>query len=688
MANGPVQQVQQDAGATGGRRFPHSTFLDLVILCGSVFALYAATLRNGFVADDDSEVLQDPLIRSFHDLPKLFAHSVWYFSGAEGDRYYRPLKLLAYSAEYHLFHFRAAFWHLTNLALHAGMVVAIYFLVRELARGPAAEGPTMAEGTARQLSFWTALLFAFHPIHTEAVAWVAGGNDLWCGLALVISLGFYHRGRSALRPALSCGLSAILFFAALLFKETALTFPAIILAYDFLYLGEPLRKLAGNWPRYSGYLAALGIYLLMRWHALGGFAPNNPANVLPAAQLALTVPMLAAQYVWKTIVPVNLDAWYTFRPVTALGWRPLAAVALVAVLVWAMFWLRRRRPLLSFSLAWFGLALIPVLDIPKLGRNVFAERYLYIPTLGFCVIAAWGWQRLRERVRQPAASGFAYAAIAGLLVFYSFVTVRRLPDWRGNYALWTKTARQDPNDPVPLVAAGTACLDRHDYVKALPLLQRAVTLAPNQGYTHDSLGGAYFDLHRYDLALSEYRRAVTLGPGDAGFWINLGVVYANYGRWQQATDAFGRAISLELASAPPAPTLHYYEALSLLYVQYGTSLENGDLPDRAASAFRSAIQTESKRLDAYIGLARILTEQYHLDEATAALQSGLRVNPASPQAYLAHLALGRIYLQEGMKSQAQTEFQQAIALSPASGPQPVRFVPFQFTGRAKPKPGQ
>lgn len=679
MSNGSDQHARHDADASTSNWFSRSIPLHLLVLCTASFALYIEALRNGFVADDRSEVLQDPLIRSFRDVPKLFAHSVWYFSGATGDRYYRPLKLFAYSVEYHLFHFDPTFWHLVNLVLNAGVVVALYFLVRDLARGPAAHGRTMAEGAARQLAFWTALVFAFHPIHTEDVAWIAAGNDLWCGLALILTLWFYHRARSGIRPGLSFSLSALLFFAALYFKETALTFPAVILAYDFLYRGEPFRELARNWRRYVAYFAALGVYLAMRWHALGGFAPNNPHNVLTAVQFVLTVPVIATNYIWKALVPIHLDAWYTFHPVSTFGWQAAGAIALCVFLVFAVFWLRRQ-PLLSLSLAWFGLTLIPVLDIPKLGNNVFAERYLYIPSVGFCVILAWAWQRLLDWSPRPVLSRLAYATIAALLAFYSFVAVRRIPVWRSNYALWTETARQDPGDPVVQNAAGAMLLKRHEYKPAFLLLHRAVALAPDQGYPHNTLGGAYFDLHRYDLALREYRRAVALDPGVSAYWRNLGVVYANENQWPESTAAFGRAVSLSRTAAPPAPTGRYYAGLSLLYVQYGTSLEDDALPAKAASAFRSALQTDPQRVGAYIGLAKVLTAQHRLDEAAAVLQSGLRANPHSVQNYL---ALGRIYMQQGRKVEAEKEFQQAVAISSASSPQPAYFSQFQLTGPKK-----
>lgn len=276
----PPDSDQPPAQPARSRR---GILLHLSVLIAVSFGLYARTLWDGFVADDRSEVLRDRLIRSLGNIPVLFAHSVWYFTGSTDDRYYRPLKLIAYSVEYQLFGFRPAFWHLVNILVNVAVVLAIYFLVRDLASGLSSAAPGSGADTSRlvpdfgaaALAFWTALFFAVHPIHVEAVAWVAGGNDLWCGLALLISLWLYHRGRSGRSPAWNYSFSVAAFFAGLLFKETALTFPAVVLGYDFLYRRDSLRQMLAGWRRYAGYVAALGGYLPMRWHALGGFAPNT-----------------------------------------------------------------------------------------------------------------------------------------------------------------------------------------------------------------------------------------------------------------------------------------------------------------------------------------------------------------------------------------------------------------------------
>jgi Flp pilus assembly protein TadD len=350
-----------------------------------------------------------------------------------------------------------------------------------------------------------------------------------------------------------------------------------------------------------------------------------------------------------------------------------------------MFRLRRSQGLLSFALAWFWLTLVPVLDIPKLGDNVFTERYLYIPTFGFCVLAAWGWLWLLKRASQPLTRRLAYAGVAGLVVFYSFVVVRRLPVWRSSATLWEQTARQDPDDPVAVNAAGTALYRGGQYPQALELFQRAVALAPGESYTHNGLGGAYFTQRRYDDALREFQKAVALSPDTGNYWRNLGVAYANKSMWPEAVDAFRHAIDRFGASAPPILTADARSTLTSLYVQYGTALLREGQASPAVDAFQNAVRVDPANFDARIRLGETLLQQGQLDGAASQIVQGLNADPGSPQAYLAHYYLSRIYGQKGMQEAANQESQKALELNPTIVGTPLGTSSLQLVAPGKEK---
>jgi tetratricopeptide (TPR) repeat protein len=615
------------------------TIRELFALSITSFALYIPTLWCSFVADDEAEVLQDRLIRSFSNIPGFFAHSVWFFlNSGTGDRFYRPLKLLVYSIEYHLFQFHPVYWHFVNILLNTVVVVAAYFLVRDLA--------------GHRLAFWTALWFAFHAIHVEPIAWIAAGQDLVCGLALVLATWSYHRARSGSSPIKYHCLAVVFFFAALLAKETALAFPTLLLAYDFLYRRDSFRYLLQGWRRYSAYFAALAAYVAMRWHALGGFAPNFPNNELAPKEIFLSVPILLAQYVGKTLFPTTLSFWYVFHPTRALSWKPLAAMALGLALLAMVLWLRRVRPVLSFGLAWFVLFLLPVLYIPKMSENVFTERYLYIPTIGFCLMAAWCCLWVLDKASKPLVRRAVYGGLILLFGFHASIIWGRLPDWQDDFSMALKTADQTPTAK-NLAQAGYAYYQRGRLDDAIRYTTRANALNPNLAWIHTNLGSEYQSQGNYDRALAEMQTAIQLQPDFAPYWTNLGVFYRATGQLEKCIEVCRHGLKL-------APDDH-----ALLTILASALWRDGQ--DEAFETYRHAIRAEPDRLDAYISYATALYQDGELDAAIGQLETGLKANPEADNAYLVRYQLGAIYQKKGFQFVAAQEFRKASELKPASG---------------------
>jgi protein O-mannosyl-transferase len=652
-----------------------TTLFHLLFLSAATFGLYARTLRNGFVIDDNYEVLQDRFIRSLANIPSMFLHNVWFFAGAKVNNYYRPLKLLAYSLEYHLFGFRAAYWHFANVLLYLAAAITMYFLVRGLtlalpvpggpANGVAGESISVTDlaglKARAKLAFWTALFFVFHPTHVEAVAWIAAGNDLLCGLALLLALYFYHRARIATRPLLAYAASLLFFLAGLFSKETALTFPAVVLAYDFFYRRESVSRMWHAWRRYLAYLGVLVGYLALRVYALSGFAPAaNPVR-LTSGQMVMSVPALAVKYLWKALVPVNLNFWYMYQPVLRLGWQPVGAIALCLFLVSAMFWLRRHQPLLSFALAWFWLTLIPVLDIPKISVTIFADRYSYIPSFGFCIFFAWACLWLRDHSSRPVLHRAAYASLLALFVFYARVVFARVPDWRDDFRMATKTARQSPN-AAPVQADLGLIYDRMGrFDEALQHVGRAVAIDPGNPAFRNNLASLFISRDRYDDALPQLEKATQLAPSFPPSWLNLSTVYNARKEWAESIEACQRGLAID----PNNPREPYNY---LLLAQLSLALWNSGQRDQALATLRRAIQLDPDRLEArfYLAISMAATDQY--DTATDQLLAALRSDPHSPDAYLAHYELGGIYQIKQRWQDAEREYQLALSENPGYTP--------------------
>jgi protein O-mannosyl-transferase len=687
-----------------------TTWAHFLLLLFVAFAVYGLALRNGFVTDDNLQILRNPLVKDAHHLPELFSGDVWSFAEPGSTNYYRPFQLLAYVGEYLTFGERPWAWHLVNLMLNGAFICATYFLLR-------------AMGGA-ELAFWSALFFALQPMHVEPVVWIAALTDLQCGFFLVAAMLFYHRAQSGTQPVWSSTFSAILFGAALLTKETALLFPVILLAYEVLFRRNDLRPL---WRRALWILPQLAVlegYIIVRLVALGAFAPalqENPAQLTPV-QLVLAIPPVLARYLGKLLVPVRMNYFYWFTPPTTLGWGSLGGFALVACLATAMWLLRKSQPLLAFALAWFFLTLAPALSLNTVGANFFTERYLYIPSLGFCVLAAWAWLWLRQRVPPGPARWATWGALALVLIFYVVQIERRIPVFHDNLTLFSATIRQSPDAPKVQAGLASAYYDRGDVDHALEHGFRAVALQPDYEIARINLAQYLSDKGRYDEAIGQLRQAIQLRPQYLAPWINLAKMYVDKGDWTQAAACYRR-----LAALDPARSEYYGQLIAateiggrteaaiaqfrgaaardphdvgvlvqlgdayarlarwkeavdtfrlaseqepknaLVLNKLGVSLEQIGDSAGALSVYQRAVQWQPDFHLARLDFALALASAGRLDESTAQLLIILQKDPRWEHADQVHFALGSNDEKKNDFSAAASQFEQVLALNPDYG---------------------
>jgi len=334
-------------------------------------------------------------------------------------------------------------FHLVNILLHAGVTVLVFLISSRLFQ---AVHPS-ASFLSRHLPFIVAIFFAVHPIHTEVVAWVGGVSDLSFALFFLLALYLYIlSGDSGVHQMSLSLLSVASFFLATLCKEPALTFPLILAAYDYAFSKETLRPL-DYLKRYSLYLGAAVVYLILRINALGGFAPIRRHSEMSAYQYLINVLPLFSQYLGKLLFPTNLNAYHVFQPVSSIlepnGLLSLAAtIAFVGTVLLAL----KKSRSAFFALALVLVPLLPALYIPGAGENTFAERYLYLPSFGFVLFMAFLMDEVVPHLRRwsvPLA-----VALVLVAVLYSFGTVQRNVVWKDDVRLWRDVVDKSPASAV------------------------------------------------------------------------------------------------------------------------------------------------------------------------------------------------------------------------------------------------
>jgi Flp pilus assembly protein TadD len=512
------------------------------LLLGALILLsilpYFSTLGNSFVYDDDFQVLQNPYIRNFHHVKQIVTSSVWSFRYTKiPTNYYRPLMQVQYLLLYQLYGPLAYSFHLANLLLHALVVILLFLVTRRLFRSEA-------------IGFLSAAIFALHPIHTEAVAWVAGVSDLQLGAFLLLSFWFFlNLGDERRKRWWTAPMMCVCFLLALLSKEPAIAFPVIAAAYQHFFAEDRTKTTrAQKAGRYAPIWIVAAIYLTARIGFMGSLIPRLQRPRLPWSQAILSSVTLAGDYLAKLVWPVRLSALYSFVPTTS--WRDPGFIAGAAWLVGIAFlfillWKRNR--MAAFGIVWMIPILAPALNARWMSANVFAERYLYVPSIGFCWIVAAGiaavWNAGGVKQHVWARVGIAAAGLT-IAMLMTWRIIERNRNWHDDITFFGAAVRQNPNNANAHADLGSAYWNMSRHPEALAEWHTALACDPNNMYALDNLGMVAVSESRFADAEPLLRHGVKANANNAEGHAGLGQALAGLGRTAEAESEFQSAVNI------------------------------------------------------------------------------------------------------------------------------------------------
>jgi tetratricopeptide (TPR) repeat protein len=645
----------------------------MAVLAAASALPYLNTLRNGLVSDDEMQVLNNPYIRNFHYLRKIFTtQATSYIPG--NPNFYRPLMNIGYLLCHEVFGLRPFGYHLANLLLHAAVVGAVFLLTKRMFEN-------------RSLALVAAALFAIHPIHSEAVAWVGASPDLELGFFYLLTFWLFA---DVARPGGSFSYAAQLamtasFVLTIFSKEPAVTLPVLATIYEHFYRPDrrgtrPLQK----FQRYAVLWALTGAYLLFRVRVLGALSSGSNVHPLNWYETLLSALVLLGQYLWKLIWPVGLRIFCPFHaPLSTFDPRVLGGLTAFAVciLLFRYFW-RHAKPL-SFGLLWLLAPLAPVLNVRWMPVAAFEERYLYLPSVGFCWLAGWVFLRLRERAsaRGAAWSRTFTAATAILAALCLLRIVTRNRDWRDNLTLYTNTlaacpdayyVRRDlglvhwkdgdddsaerewrealktgPRHAPTWSSLGLMYLRKQNYSQAVDFFKKALEADPANPDARLYLGVTYLNTQALELAEPELRTAVAIYPFNSNARNALGKLYLEEGRMAEAEEQFRQSVEIE-------PNITAYGNLGLIHWRR----EEAAL---AEQQWRQALRLAPNDSSILNNLGLACTKLQRYPEAVSFFCKAIELNPHDPSP---HSNLGIAYAKSGQQGLAETEFRAALSLAP------------------------
>ncbi len=561
-----------------------------VLAAGLVFA---NTLRGSFVYDDawKAQTFEGPA-----PSPEVFL------------RMSRGLTHAVHWLDYRLWEDWTPGFHLTNVALHALASALAAALAFSLSR-------------SRRVGLLCGLFFAVHPVHVEAVASFANRKDIlamiFAALAMISWLG---TDRTVPRY-----VAASIFFAlGLMSKEVAVVALAgMFFLVDLLGREGDERPFAKRWPRALLRILPFAVGgLLVAWRLgqrasarLAEFFSSESIRELTEDQLSSYSQVLAntAAAVPDTfrllVFPLRLSADYPLWPdMTLSSPRALLGLALAVVWIVSAVVLARRVPVLGLAIAWPCVMLLPLVNLIPLTTFFVADRYLYVPSFGICLLAAWVLDRGLSQRDSSAARQVAVAATLVLLVAGAVRCVARNDDWRDGETLWSSSLRQGIHTWRVHSGLATAVAQQGRYEEAIEHFKRSLALLASRVETWRSLAGTLQQAGRTAEALAVARTILKHAPHDAYSHFLLGTAAFQQGDRHTAHEHYQRAVRREPQNPGMLTALAW-----LLATSPEAELRDPDEALRLAERARDLVDGRSSEV--LFTLAEVHARRGDLDEA-------------------------------------------------------------------------
>lgn len=379
------------------------------------FGLYVNTLGHGFVFDDLSLITQNPQVKQFR------------WTNFVSPTGYRPLRTLTYAINYAVGGENPFGYHLVNVLLHAINALLVYLLF-------------WAWSHSNVLAGSGALLFAFHPVQTAAVAYVSGRKDLLATLFVLLGCYLYASYRKK-KQWYFAAFSLFSFLLGILSKEVAIVFPGLLFLFDVLLLPAIRGRPKGTLQTVKGSLFLYGVSALLAFLAVYYAIVLTPASRMVglwgggvATHLGTSF-KLFLHYLRLALLPDPLIADYTGEvfPISKGFLEPstLLAVAVLGGYLALAGWACRRNLRLAFGLLWFFFALLPVLQIIPF-HEIAADHFLYSPLVGIAFLGGLGIDYL---VESKGAAILAWGLMGMTSGVFALLTVDRNRDWKNEQTL-------------------------------------------------------------------------------------------------------------------------------------------------------------------------------------------------------------------------------------------------------------
>lgn len=666
----------------------------MALIAVTTFVAYFPALKGTFTNWDDMVYVGgNPYIKSLSlkNLVSIFSENYM------GN--YHPLTMLSLSIDYQINKFNPVVFHLTNIVLHIFNSILVLLVLKQLTRN-------------LHLAAIAALLFGVHSLHVESVAWISERKDVLYTFFYLLSLYSYIRYVPK-RDQKWFGLSLLFFLLSCLSKGQAVTLAVTLFLVD-IYMERKwteLKVLAEKIP----FLIMALIFGIVAFRAQLGADATIMAN-FPIQQRVAFASYGLVMYILKLFYPFALSAYYPYPILGNVGDVPfiywfciLPAIAFITLLF--VSW-KRSKPLF-FGIGFFLLNIVLLLQLLPVGRAIMADRYAYIPSIGYFFLAGF-FLTNRKYIKLEKVAW----VIAGVYtVVLMFLTFQQSKVWLNSDTLWSDAIAKNARVPVAwynrgntrmdsaeyqgAIADYTACINLdgrfwrayvnrgharsmvkdyigsiadfdetlrfdstvvnayinramsrkmlQDYDNALKDYNKAIRMKPEQLELYTSRANLKSDMKDYDGALADLGEAIKINPKYTAAYTNRAAVRKTLKDLQGAIEDYDKAIELDPGNS------EYYNNRGNLKYQLNDS--QGAIAD-----YTTSIKLNPKDFLGYKNRGAVLLSRKQYGEALADLTTGIGLEPTSGELYYS-----RSMIKKAMDDPegAKADYQKAVELNPA-----------------------
>jgi len=625
--------------------------LKIIIIALVITGVYSNTMYAPFHYDDDINIRDNPLIRDlghFLDPSMIKAH-----------RYFGQL---SFAFNYRLHSFWLPGYHIGNILIHILNALLIYMLVLQMVLLLRKRSGIEESAGAAYAPFFIALLFAVHPLQTQAVTYIVQRFTSLAAFFYLLTIFIYMLARSGsgrrsriVLYVLSVGTA----FAAMRTKEISFTLPLMLFLVESTFFSSGTRKKFVNLLPYFLLL----LFMAFTMVNLGAGFDETIVSIDKASRAhtgasridyLLTQFTVIVKYISLLIFPVNQNLDYDYQlygsffvPQVFMSFLVIAAILAISIYLYRRSSsVQYERKLIAFGFFWFFIAnlvessVIPIVD-------VIYEHRVYLPSAGFFIAAGFSVVYVYDRVSVRARKAIVAACIIVLSVLAVSTFSRNLV-WQSEESLWADVVRKSPRKARGYVNLSQVYIDKKELERARGVLETALELDPDYPEAHNNLGSVYSRSGEYDRAIQEFRTAISLSPAYAKAYNNLGLAYIKKGLVQEGVESLLEAVRMD------PDNKEAYNNLGNIYAEKG-------MYEEATGYFLSALRIDQEYAEAYFNLGMMYGKRGMKDRAISNMEKAVRIRPDYPEA---HNNLGIIYKNTEKPEQALEHYRAALSLQP------------------------